>query len=162
MEPPPFGAGNVTSSVMSTAPSATFNGATAFRRWKPGIVAPNLDVPLVPSMEPPPFGAGNHTRSGATPPSCGSFNGATAFRRWKQDGPLLRRQVLDPSMEPPPFGAGNSGKWKKPLPGGLCLQWSHRLSALETCHQGGIPLPGDGLPSMEPPPFGAGNLSSYA
>ena len=82
MGPPPFGDGNRASTASTVRFAITFNGATAFRRWKqtPGLLL---------------------SRPGR------AFNGATAFRRWK----LLKSGVVDagfgPSMGPPPFGDGN-------------------------------------------------------
>ena len=136
-----------------------FNGATAFRRWKPTGCrgSPRGRWPL-------------------------RFNGATAFRRWKlwnrgnrlcgksrlQWGHRLsametgrhRTRCRSPgiaSMGPPPFGDGNE-------PGMhvgtrfMPLQWGHRLSAMET--RDTIPGRKSGqLASMGPPPFGDGNLS---
>ncbi len=83
-------------------------------------------------MEPPPFGSGNPRTSPGTKSSSTPFNGATAFRQWKlgyaADFPLY-----------------------------TVLQWSHRLSAVETGqdHVGALPIP---VPSMDPPPFGSGNV----
>ena len=149
MEPPPFGDGNSQASPTG-APSDTplqwshrlsametreqthairsadgrFNGATAFRRWKPP----------------------DQWRQRAYTLDC--FNGATAFRRWKPMVGVQRAsqrllwkrvskhtqfdQLMAASMEPPPFGDGNL-----PTNGSTCLhtgllQWSHRLSAMET------------------------------
>ena len=156
MEPPPFGAGN------SIAPTV-------------------VSGPVVPSMEPPPFGAGNKGEYGylveeihpsMEPPPFGAGNGPRGSDSL-QDSP--------PSMEPPPFGAGNLSpasfdingvttfngatafrRWKRPLSGATIggtsvLQWSHRLSALETMPPALVATTAS-PPSMEPPPFGAGNL----
>ena len=139
-----------------------FNGATAFRRWKPSFDTGTLRYRLTlqwghrlsamenwenfrqcpfgilqPSMGPPPFGDGNWRAIlaiGNHATGEPPFNGATAFRRWK----LMTRLrddsswIQPPSMGPPPFGDG------KPSPAehssGLQgnLQWGHRLSAMET------------------------------
>ena len=107
MEPPPFGDGNQHITLVADGAACSFNGATAFRRWK-------LYQPL-------------QTFAGYR-----RFNGATAFRRWK-------RHIDAP--------------W--PLVA-IKLQWSHRLSAMETAHCRGDEA-GDVLASMEPPPFGDGN-----
>ena len=135
---------------------ASFNGATAFRRWKLAVKerweaeearlqwghrlsAMETRIQLcakhlllVPSMGPPPFGDGNPARR--LPPLVLAF----------------------PSMGPPPFGDGNSDyvsdatlnnasfngatafrRWKRPVSfWAACpvsnLQWGHRLSAMET------------------------------
>ena len=116
--PPPFGDGNRASlawltslqwghrlSAMETSVLHTpfsrrpslgycFNGATAFRRWKPAQVR-------LASMGPPPFGDGNAPLN-----MIRRFNGATAFRRWK---PLSFWPFTSASMGPPPFGDGNRG-----------------------------------------------------
>ena len=108
-------------------------------------------------MEPPPFGSGNSPcRWGCHPPRT-AFNGATAFRQWK-----LCRRYAAPAAQTEAFnGATAFRQWKLgafigALNKTIDLQWSHRLSAVET---------GEGLefkialprPSMEPPPFGSGN-----
>ena len=183
MGPPPFGDGNLPSSrstgkasrslqwghrlsAMETTrlrrPSLnrlrTFNGATAFRRWK--LTAPTT----------------------GTTPSLSSFNGATAFRRWKlESGRRGELPDCSPSMGPPPFGDGNHrppsspGRRLLPFNGATAfrrwkpravqwdavfvavLQWGHRLSAMETAPSNLTAAAGD-APSMGPPPFGDGNL----
>ena len=146
MEPPPFGDGNFVSQRDEGQEQLGFNGATAFRRWKRELdnglhrncrqlqwshrlsametACPYVQLTLTfrASMEPPPFGDGNQR--------C-----------------RLRNHVHTvASMEPPPFGDGNGMMVRRRLliP---ALQWSHRLSAMET----------DTGASMEPPPFGDGN-----
>ena len=160
MGPPPFGDGNISFSIELLTPDtdlqwghrlsametasltrsfhrrpSTFNGATAFRRWKPAIVYDGRTWSVYP------------------------FNGATAFRRWKLGlavNETSRRYVLQwghrlsametwnitagfsqsityPSMGPPPFGDGNAGTVKLLL-----------VLLAE--------------PSMGPPPFGDGNV----
>ena len=134
MGPPPFGDGNFSALWETSSPRSCFNGATAFRRWKP---VPETLIPFggqVASMGPPPFGDGNmpdvmpeliweHTlqwghRLSAMetiyhvpqyPGKGFRFNGATAFRRWKRHS---RFWAGDPDIK---------------------LQWGHRLSAMETC-----------------------------
>ena len=64
------------------------------------------------SMGPPPFGDGNRWPGMLTAATRPRFNGATAFRRWKL------RQI------------------KTVLFFLAQLQWGHRLSAMETPHQG--------------------------
>ena len=107
MGPPPFGDGNVIKCLVLSSSRLCFNGATAFRRWKPG-------------------------RPGRGGPALLCFNGATAFRRWK-----LARDIEGffadglASMGPPPFGDGNQMLWRWNL-NYVLLQWGHRLSAMET------------------------------
>ena len=133
MGPPPFGDGNGTwrknvksgfpqlqwghrLSAMETgrggrtsrAVSRSFNGATAFRRWKRTG-----------------WRNAQHTTTG--------FNGATAFRRWKQLGVSVPFQFCHTaSMGPPPFGDGNLETTGRNLVQDIGLQWGHRLSAMET------------------------------
>ena len=160
-----------------------FNGATAFRRWKRDLGLRLLDGHQVASMEPPPFGDGNgavwhpgqplHKHASMEPPPFGdgnyilvkrymnhqqTFNGATAFRRWK------RRSTSPTPMATSTFnGATAFRRWKRPS-GSSCrvrntrLQWSHRLSAMETVTQTAASIATPAGPSMEPPPFGDGNL----
>ena len=111
---------------------ASFNGATAFRRWKQHHGRSLRDVPKLQwghrlsametnrptileeaqlaeaSMGPPPFGDGNAALASRTCCRDSCFNGATAFRRWKR--PERRFKHM----------------------GGYVLQWGHRLSAMET------------------------------
>ena len=137
MGPPPFGSGNrQQENVNLRAPR--FNGATAFRQWKPNAYRGWQGMGWPASMGPPPFGSGNF------------YN-------------LFSRMLQGPaSMGPPPFGSGNLPHvqvryWKGRF---LCpLQWGHRLSAVETRYQTGINALGDlRLASMGPPPFGSGNF----
>ena len=107
MRPPPFGDGKTCGNTSRCPSTSSFNGATAFRRWK----APATRCGLLPqlslqwghrlsamesllwggmeavnegaSMGPPPFGDGKTLEATATGGSDTSFNGATAFRRWK-------------------------------------------------------------------------------
>ena len=157
MGPPPFGDGNRTGPGRYCGPSSTlqwghrlsametnrscrlrcgssrrFNGATAFRRWKPG-----------PSWR------------GMTSSRC--FNGATAFRRWKPAGQLKHPMMLTACFN----GATAFRRWKHAavgnLPAGIALlQWGHRLSAMETTQARQCFLP-HLRASMGPPPFGDGN-----
>ena len=96
--------------ISTARTEASFNGASAFRRWKLGFPRPQIQRAYRPS-----------------------FNGATAFRRWKPLHRLGRRLItIAPSMGPPPFGDGNPcTAWAvalSPSP----LRWGHRLSAMET------------------------------
>ena len=59
MGPPPFGDGNSVACGRWPARSRRFNGATAFRRWKPGLLGRGLWTAGYASMGPPPFGDGN-------------------------------------------------------------------------------------------------------
>ena len=133
MGPPPFGDGNVVSALPRPLRDSSFNGATAFRRWKRDYAAINAWMRyrpfngatafrrwklvvvgagvcafVLPSMGPPPFGDGNLRSLYLVSASRTTFNGATAFRRWKLGS------------------SGNSfGR-------GCRLQWGHRFSAMET------------------------------
>ena len=156
MEPQPFGHGNYTSHGPAPSPRKSFNGATAFRPWKPREAEPTTPPvhqlqwshslsametrrlpgqgahPVPASMEPQPFGHGN------SPSVAAKLPGKYA------------------SMEPQPFGHGNTTtSWTRGAPctcfnGATAfrpwklrssrelrmrpsrLQWSHSLSAMET------------------------------
>ena len=69
-----------------TMPSC-FNGATAFRRWKPAVHQSGPPIADGASMGPPPFGGGNAKKG-----------------MWKFWRPKA-------SMGPPPFGGGNDTGW---------------------------------------------------
>ena len=59
MGPPPSGGGNSRTCRTSNPLQRSFNGATAFRKWKlPRVIKP-LSEFRVASMGPPPFGSGN-------------------------------------------------------------------------------------------------------
>ena len=132
MGPPPFGGGNLAKTPHSLRRLVGFNGATAFRRWKPGRPGPPGPAARIASMGPPPFGGGNPSTWATNCNSQDSFNGATAFRRWKRD---------------------NNGQDRL---GDHRLQWGHRLSAVETIEVVAELRP-KGTASMGPPPFGGGN-----
>ena len=89
-------------------------------------------------MEPPPFGYGN----------------------LREILPQLAETQLA-SMEPPPFGDGNP--FDEDLDGEFRyqLQWSHRLSAMETFQNAVMDLSVIADASMEPPPFGDGNNEGH-
>ena len=91
-----------------TMTEPTFNGATAFQRWKRGDALDHGDALPGPSMGPPPFSDGNTGWIAHPTPPTRSFNGATAFQRWKLS--QLRFDRIS-SRD---------------------LQWGHRLSAMET------------------------------
>ena len=104
----------------------TFNGATAFRRWKRPVPRCPFAAPLLPVCCP--FNGATAFRRWKRPvprcpfaapllPLCCPFNGATAFRRWKRRSP----------------GPCFNGAVSRPVVNQQCpLQWGHRLSAMET------------------------------
>ena len=98
---------------------ATFNGATAFQRWKPGRLMQQTDgrAPSLPSMGPPPFSDGNvvETRwslAGFSETPCQAL-------QWGHRLSAMETRIADarpfaemvPSMGPPPFSDGNSEVW---------------------------------------------------
>ena len=89
-------------------PLATFNGATAFRRWKLAAIAA-LALVFVLLQWGHRLSAMETMKTLWRAAKCRcSFNGATAFRRWKLEyRPPLRVPDAEPSMGPPPFGDGN-------------------------------------------------------
>ncbi len=159
MGPPPFGDGNPTGQPRGITPTYSFNGATAFRRWKHARQGGLIRIDRGASMGPPPFGDGNTSDTRKLPISRGCFNGATAFRRWK---PRARGSS---SVGGHRFnGATAFRRWKLDR---LCivsegkhwrLQWGHRLSAMETA-LGSEKAASILDASMGPPPFGDGNLA---
>ena len=83
-----------------------FNGATAFRRWKPLVRCPVWQLPVRASMGPPPFGDGDSDpKTGAT---------VEVKLQWglslsaMDTGPTgdSRDGASDASMGPPPKGGG--------------------------------------------------------
>ena len=85
-----------------------FNGATAFRRWKPPWTPPACSIPA------------------------GSFNGATAFRRWKQHLEELGAvEVAELQWGHRLSAVETRTANLEPTYDGE-LQWGHRLSAVET------------------------------
>ena len=143
-----------------TRRSRPFNGATAFRQWKlPHACTLQWSHRLQWKL-PTTIGVfrlqWSH-RLSAVETSCQplratalqwtiAFNGATAFRQWKR---LEAGAILTFN------GATAFRQWKpcKESDGLAHLQWSHRLSAVETWKHGRQ----QPTPSMEPPPFGSGN-----
>ena len=111
MGPPPFGDGNSTSTSTSTptAAIAGFNGATAFRRWKPEQVPPTGDIVSAASMGPPPFGDGNRRmRCGVSRARKPASMGPPPFGDGNHPGVVVGPVVPGlASMGPPPFGDGN-------------------------------------------------------
>ena len=104
-----------------------FNGATAFRRWKPRT--PMALGVLPPSMGPPPFGEKPRTPM-ALSLGYSRLQWGHRLSAMETFGPCLCLRVSQPSMGPPPFGDGT-------FVGGSVLFAVH--------------------PSMGPPPFGDGN-----
>ena len=185
MGPPPFGDGNISQCTAFINRMGTFNGATAFRRWKLSYIRsarpPELNLQWghrlsametcqslanelgvdIPSMGPPPFGDGNGKQPRCTPQSLPTFNGATAFRRWKQLLPQEHQELDGNSFN----GATAFRRWKLSVLVPKLL-WPSRPSM-------GPPPFGDGnmhldrhwqrghSPSMGPPPFGDGNLYQH-
>ena len=135
-----------------------FNGATAFRRWKPCRLTPR------PANSQRRFNGATAFRRwkrwllSSQPRTAKSrFNGATAFRRWKrgrQNGGPCNCPIA--SMGPPPFGDGNVEGSRRSVGAVMPLQWGHRLSAMETLRSYRTPDTPDPA-SMGPPPFGDGN-----
>ena len=127
-----------------------FNGATAFRQWKPhhqeicqaeasrfnwghrlgsGIDGRRVRHVGNASMGPPPFGSGNKAHQAV---AWTAANGATAFRQHHYSVGQRERSA---SMGPPPFGSGNT-----------IGQQVGRTRTFRTVDA-----------SMGPPPFGSGN-----
>ena len=116
MGPPPFSDGNVADCIQAgLLPDGL--------QWGHRLSAMETLPPLrhclsvdVPSMGPPPFSDGNWNATQAAISWTYSFNGATAFQRWKP-GHVARHYR-------------RRG----------CLQWGHRLSAMETWPTVGRPM----------------------
>ena len=136
-----------------------FNGATAFRRWKP-VVWGMTDREYCASMGPPPFGDGSGHLEGLRHLLREASMGPPPFGDGSRNGGERDAHPLLASMGPPPFGDGSGSNWKCTLSISRSLQWGHRLSAMEAC-RGWLPFSGEVLmASMGPPPFGDG--SSFA
>ncbi len=111
MGPPPFGDGNLINRCALRSPSGCFNGATAFRRWKPtsfwtGEVTKGPDSDML---------QWGHRLSAMET----SFNPTTRNDAvWLQWGHRL--SAMETSFNPT---TRNDAVW---------LQWGHRLSAMET------------------------------
>ena len=117
MGPPPFSDGNFLLRLLVTGARHTFNGATAFQRWKRGNIVGGQEAEA-------------------------TFNGATAFQRWK-----LFKRVLVALWVIPFNGATAFQRWKPGMSRcQTCraknLQWGHRLSAMETWTLPPCPCPG--------------------
>ena len=180
MGPPPFGDGSPAPPPGGRPTGCSFNGATAFRRWKP--MAPNAVCHQSYSFN----GATAFRRwkrgTGATGGCCKwSFNGATAFRRWKLGAEECHGQQSSSRFN----GATAFRRWKpwswarsvspliwlqwghrlsamearassESILPPQTLQWGHRLSAMEALELGPFRVAVD-LASMGPPPFGDGS-----
>ena len=155
MGPPPFGDGNWPHGLLLHQIRRPFNGATAFRRWKPSCSKPSRCT-------------------GST------FNGATAFRRWKLNLMIDYARTTNHLQWGHRLSAMETTTSKEEALALGFLQWGHRLSAMETarrltrkkpsstafngatafrrwnlCRKGNQ---GRLHPSMGPPPFGDGNV----
>ena len=157
MEPPPFGDGNTTK-FWTCRPSKSLQWSHRLSametRARPAarIAQPRLQWShRLSAME---TGRRHPGRTGG-----GGFNGATAFRRWKPGEGGRHPDNAGASMEPPPFGDGNAVvAIALTTETEAELQWSHRLSAMETRGERGTLPAHHATASMEPPPFGDGNL----
>ena len=124
MGPPPFGSGNGLSSLR-------FNGATAFRQWKPSTE--NRPQSWWPGFNgATAFRQWKQPKPSRPPSTCWSFNGATAFRQWKHFYGTSRACAMSCFN-----GATTFRQWKRVqrIQQGIAdyvLQWGHRLSAVET------------------------------
>jgi hypothetical protein len=127
MGPPPFGSGNHRYSWHRRILSSRFNGATAFRQWKPDFQPLHCGDCPEASMGPPPFGSGNQIFNPFT-----AAIAPNAFRQWKP------RHRQSQSCAYPGFnGATAFQRWKRTWLVSMyhcpkVLQWGHRLSAVET------------------------------
>ena len=157
MGPPPFGGGKGRRCCPAREARRSFNGASAFRRWKAST------SPCATSS-----------------PRC--FNGASAFRRWKDPvGLALPLEFGVASMGPPPFGGGKGrhlhqtrlfcpASMGPPPFGGGKAEAQRAIEGRPGASMGPPPFGGgklfaDGLgvdlaslASMGPPPFGGGKL----
>ena len=125
----------------------SFNGATAFQRWKRVMTLTNRitatylqwghrlsametrigagcgNNPLPPSMGPPPFSDGNWLGVMAGGRRLSPFNGATAFQRWEPLSGKLTSRPLSPFKLSPFNGATAFQRWKRggwPMPTTAC------------------------------------------
>ena len=113
--------------------SSTFNGATAFRRWKPGT-----RLAITPCMAHLQWG---HRLSAMETLQLRKFQREFIALQWGHRLSAMetsrRRRFRHPhgrapSMGPPPFGDGNIPLDGEAWANQLILQWGHRLSAMET------------------------------
>ena len=162
MGPPPFGDGNFTFTCIPTRPNPDLqwghrlSAMETSASLKASAESPSLQwghrlsametgghgmttrtEALVPSMGPPPFGDGNRQR----PPW-----------RWRATLPSMPPPFGDGNRSAPPVGRFRNLQWATAFRPSrcLCLQWGHRLSAMET-------RPRSVASPMGPPPFGDGN-----
>ena len=132
MGPPPFGDGDPSAFTGPPWSTGSFNGATAFRRWRSVRFhrAAVVDRQLQWGHR---LSAMEICGGWCSPSSRGpSFNGATAFRRWRYVGagvPPHRGGLA--SMGPPPFGDGDWPPSQRVYAVMRWLQWGHRLSVME-------------------------------
>ena len=134
----------------------SFNGATAFQRWKLCTLLQEFVNGDTPSMGPPPFSDGNfalyyrslsmgiHLQWGhrlsametclnsSMSRSSQSFNGATAFQRWKLVYVLGSANIRKFLQWGHRLSAMETPVWICPPAWVTVLQWGHRLSAMET------------------------------
>ena len=115
MEPPPFGDGNSSCLASPQWISGLLQWSHRLSAMETLQFVSQLSASYLASMEPPPFGDGNREARSTTNSRRRCFNGATAFRRWK-----LWLAEVSPIMA-------------------YMLQWSHRLSAMET-FEGGLDM----------------------
>ena len=112
--------------------TSSFNGATAFRRWKRlqieraeiqnkllqwGHRLSAMETAISPLVMP----CSSHLQWGHRLSAMETYQFAGFFS-----------VHIYPSMGPPPFGDGNVGFSLWPVLNGASLQWGHRLSAMET------------------------------
>ena len=160
MGPPPFGDGNACAGAAGRSAASAFNGATAFRRWKPSRhLVPPVRI-MAPSMGPPPFGDGNEHNITSAQTAVAPSMGPPPFGDGNVRAGAKFAAEETPSMGPPPFGDGNTYSFVSAVSSCSALQWGHRLSAMETKVIEQTLTP-HALPSMGPPPFGDGNLSLW-
>ena len=133
MEPRPHERGNMKFASGLWSASASFNGATSSRTWKPEPEHGCARGAEAASMEPRPHERGN------------------------PDAPAMARAAFAASMEPRPHERGNAPADERA--GGVedLLQWSHVLTNVET-RAPGRDRARIRLASMEPRPHERGNL----
>ena len=181
MGPPPFGDGKRASRRRRRRRVRSFNGATAFRRWKGAgsyqLAGANVRLQWghrLSAMESGVNSAGqkdlnelqwghrlsamesmiaNEIPTGMNPLQWG--HRLSAMERIRgHPGPAVHGLA---SMGPPPFGDGKLRRIMAQDAVRVLLQWGHRLSAMESGGRHGSPGVED-LASMGPPPFGDGKL----
>ena len=106
MGPSPFSDGRWVQASLSRSPTASFNGAIAFQRWKVAYDDSDVDQGL-------------HLQWGHR---LSAMEGSTLPNHW------LGKQ---PSMGPSPFSDGRPSSLSGARNPSDSLQWGHRLSAME-------------------------------